>query len=96
MHSADHSPHAVADHAVRINFAIALTTSHFCDVSGFLDFCYTVIGSVKNITVIIDLFVESLVENKEPEISGENVLHAMKAVFASIESSATGRAVEVK
>ena len=45
---------------------------------------------------IIDLFVESLVENKEPEISGENVLHAMKAVFASIESSATGRAVEVK
>ena len=45
---------------------------------------------------IIDLFVESLVENKEPEISGENVPHAMKAVFASIESSATGRAVEVK
>ena len=45
---------------------------------------------------IIDLFVECLVENKEPEISGENVLHAMKAVFASIESSATGRVVEVK
>lgn len=45
---------------------------------------------------IIDLFVESLVEKKEPEISGENVLHAMKAVFASIESSAKGCAVEVK
>ena len=45
---------------------------------------------------IIDLFVESLVEQREPEISGENVLHAMKAVFASIESSAKGCAIEVK
>ena len=45
---------------------------------------------------IIDLFVESLVEQKAPEISGENVLHAMKAVFASIESSAKGCAIEVK
>ena len=45
---------------------------------------------------VIDLFVECLVEQKEPEISGENVLHAMKAVFASIESSAKGCVVEVK
>lgn len=45
---------------------------------------------------IIDLFVESLMEDKEPAISGANVLHAMKAVFASIESSAKGCAVEVK
>ena len=45
---------------------------------------------------IIDLFVDCLVEKKEPEISGENVLHAMKAVFASIESSAKGCVVEVK
>ena len=45
---------------------------------------------------VIDLFVESLVEKKEPEISGENVLHAMKAVFASIESSEKGCAIEVK
>ena len=45
---------------------------------------------------IIDLFVDCLVEHKEPEISGENVLHAMKAVFASIESSAKGCAVDVK
>ena len=45
---------------------------------------------------VIDLFVDCLVENKEPEISGENVLHAMKAVFASIESSAKGCAIEVK
>ena len=45
---------------------------------------------------VIDLFVRSLVEHTPPEISGENVLHAMKAVFASIESSAKGCAVEVK
>ena len=45
---------------------------------------------------VIDLFVDCLVQKKAPEISGENVLHAMKAVFASIESSAKGCAVEVK
>ena len=45
---------------------------------------------------IIDLFVDCLVEGKEPEISGANVLHAMKAVFASIESSAKGCVIEVK
>lgn len=45
---------------------------------------------------IIDLFVDCLVEKKAPEISGANVLHAMKAVFASIESSAKGCAIEVK
>ena len=44
---------------------------------------------------VIDLWVESLVENKEPEISGESALAAMRAVFASIESSETGRAVEI-
>ena len=45
---------------------------------------------------VIDLFAECLVKTEEPEISGENVLHAMKAVFASIESSAKGCAIEVK
>ena len=45
---------------------------------------------------VIDLFVDCLVEKKAPEISGANVLHAMKAVFASIESSAKGCAIEVK
>ena len=44
---------------------------------------------------VIDSFIKSLVENIPPEIPGEDVLHAMKAVFASIESSATGRAVDV-
>ena len=45
---------------------------------------------------IIDLFAKCLVEKTEPEISGASVLHAMKAVFASIESSEKGCAIEVK
>ena len=44
---------------------------------------------------VIDLWMESLVNNKAPEISGESALAAMRAVFASIESSETGRAVEI-
>ena len=50
----------------------------------------------KTASGVIDLFADCLVKNEEPEISGENVLHAMKAVFASIESSAKGCAIEVK
>lgn len=38
-------------------------------------------------TGMIDMFVKSIQEQKEPEISGESVLTAMRAVFASIESS---------
>ena len=44
---------------------------------------------------VIDLFVKSLVENMPPEISGESVLSAMKAVFASIESSKTGKTIRI-
>ena len=36
---------------------------------------------------VIDLFIDCLKEDKQPPISGESVLSAMKAVFASIESS---------
>lgn len=39
---------------------------------------------------IIDLFINCLVQEKEPEISGESVLQAMRAVFASIQSSEQG------
>jgi predicted dehydrogenase len=42
---------------------------------------------------VIDLWVDCLLAGKEPPISGESVLSAMRAVFASIESSETGRAV---
>ena len=45
---------------------------------------------------VIDLWVECLKNNTPPEISGESALYAMRAVFASIESSQTGRTVEIE
>ena len=44
---------------------------------------------------VIDLWMESLVNDKAPEISGESALAAMRAVFASIQSSETGMAVDI-
>ena len=44
---------------------------------------------------VIDLFIESLEKGIEPEISGESVLDAMKAVFASIKSSEQNRTIAV-
>ena len=44
---------------------------------------------------VIDLWVECLVNGQIPEISGESALAAMRAVFASIESSETGKSVEI-
>ena len=45
---------------------------------------------------VIDLFVDCLKTNTPPQISGEEALYAMRAVFASIESSETGRTVEIE
>ena len=44
---------------------------------------------------VIDLFIESLESDKEPEISGEEVLKSMRVVFASIESSNNGQSIEI-
>ena len=44
---------------------------------------------------VIDLWVECLVNGQTPEISGESALAAMRAVFASIESSETGKSVDI-
>lgn len=44
---------------------------------------------------IIDAFVDSLVTGKEPVISGTSVLSAMRAVFAGIKSSETGKTVRI-
>ena len=44
---------------------------------------------------VIDLWMESLVNDVAPEISGVSALSAMRAVFASIRSSETGMAVEI-
>lgn len=45
---------------------------------------------------IIDAFIECLVNNHEPAISGDSVLSAMRAVFASIESSDTHKEVVIE
>lgn len=45
---------------------------------------------------VIDLWVSCLKNNTPPEISGESALSAMRAVFASIESSETGKTVEIE
>lgn len=47
-------------------------------------------------TGIIDLFMESVEEGKEPAISGESVLTAMRAVFASIEASKKGISIKIE
>ena len=52
-------------------------------------------GQPRSGSGIIDLWVDCLLNGREPPISGESVLSAMRAVFASIESSETGRTVEI-
>lgn len=44
---------------------------------------------------VIDAFVSCVENDAEPPIPGEGVLSAMRAVFGSIESSRTGRTVEL-
>lgn len=44
---------------------------------------------------MIDLFIECQESGREPEISGESVWQAMRAVFGSVESSQKGRTVTV-
>ncbi len=45
---------------------------------------------------VIDLWVSSLVNNKAPEISGEEALNAMRAVFAAMESAQTGQRITIE
>lgn len=44
---------------------------------------------------IINAWVDCVKNNTQPQISGESVLSAMRAVFASMESAETGRTVEI-
>lgn len=44
---------------------------------------------------ISDLFIEALKSDDEPEISGKNVLPAMRAIFAAIQSNETGKEVTI-
>lgn len=42
---------------------------------------------------IIDSWIESLEKNRKPEISGDDVLEAMKAVFAAADSAREGKTI---
>ena len=44
---------------------------------------------------VIDLWMKCLETNTPPEISGEEALYAMRAVFASLESAKAGTAVDI-
>ena len=44
---------------------------------------------------VIDMFVDHLNDPEKPCISGESVLTAMRAVFAALESSETGRSIKI-
>lgn len=45
---------------------------------------------------VIDMFADALRTGKEPELNGRTALNAMEAVFACVESSRTGRTVQIK
>ncbi len=42
---------------------------------------------------VIDAWIEALEKGREPEISGKNVLSAMRAVFAALDSAREGRTI---
>ena len=44
---------------------------------------------------VIDAFVDCVERGAEPPVSGESVLAAMRAVFASVESSKTGTTIQI-
>lgn len=44
---------------------------------------------------VIDMFMDSVRKQEEPAINGRNALSAMKAVFACVESSNTGKTVTI-
>lgn len=44
---------------------------------------------------VIDLWVDCLTRRRPPELSGAEALYAMQAVFAAIESSRTGKSIEI-
>lgn len=44
---------------------------------------------------VIDLFVETILENKESALLGHNALDSMRAIFASVESSQSGKTIYI-
>ena len=51
--------------------------------------------SIPTTSGVIDEFVDALVHDREPEVSGKEALTTMRAIFGSIKSSDIGRTVPV-
>lgn len=49
----------------------------------------------RNNTGVIDEFVESICENRQPAVTGRDAIQAMRVVFAALESGKTGEPVKV-
>lgn len=47
-------------------------------------------------TGVIDSFINSIITNNSPAISGESAMHAMKVIFANESSAKSGKSEEVK
>jgi predicted dehydrogenase len=47
-------------------------------------------------TGVIDAFIQSVITKQSGELAAEKVLESMKVIFASIESSQTGKTVQIK
>jgi predicted dehydrogenase len=46
-------------------------------------------------TGVIDAFINSIITNTPPTISGDSVMHAMRVIFANLESAASGQSVQI-
>lgn len=45
---------------------------------------------------VIDTWIYALIEKKQPDISGEEALSAMKAIFAALDSAETGKSIKIR
>jgi predicted dehydrogenase len=75
------------------NYAIKVTSAEGEEILYGIDKIQTNESQTKS--GVIDAFVDCLVDGHQPEISGAEVLKSMRVIFASIESSQTGRTVVV-
>jgi len=76
------------------DYSIRVNTSEGEEILYDIDQIQT--NEVQTKSGVIDAFVESILKNQEPEISGRTVLDAMRVIFASIESSKRHKPVMIK
>jgi predicted dehydrogenase len=76
------------------DYSIRVNTSEGEEILYDIDRIQT--NEVQTKSGVIDAFVESILKNQEPEISGRTVLDSMQVIFASIESSEHHRPVMIK